>query len=158
MTIQEIPQGAMGDVPHPEAGLRSWSGGCIIQWQEVAAFKDPRWCEDQQNCICYTPKRQCESNSWKKVKKQSKTTSVQYFIQQTRFSLLGVLYNNLSKVRHCSLGLPVPFLIASRTGSISFSSLSQCSSPQYLFRHVSWAGVLRGLELGVRLQGALASG
>ena len=40
-------------------------------------------------------------------------TSVQYFIQQTRFNLSGVRNNSLLKVSHSGPGLPVRFLIAS---------------------------------------------
>ena len=106
--------------------------------------------------ICYASKRRRESKSWKKAKQQNKTTSAQYLFNKQSFNLSGVHYNNLPKERHSGLGLPVRFLIASRIGSMSSSSLSQCSSPLYLFCRVPWVSVLRGLELQVPLQGALA--
>ena len=92
------------------------------------------------------------------MKQQNKTTSAQYFIQSTIFNLSGVRYDNLPKVRHSDWGLPVCLLIASRTGSTSSSSSSQCSSPQYLFRRAPLASVLHGLELRVLVRGALAPG
>ena len=65
----------------------------------------------------------------KKVEQQNKTTSAKYFIQRTIFTLVHVHYNNLPKVRHSGPGLPVRFLIASRTGSMSTSSSLQYHLP-----------------------------